>query len=73
MHRIDLMNRERAMAVLMDFWTHYVAWRKNFMHRIDPMNREPATAILMDFRHTILRFQEKKNILGPLPSVFLFF
>ena len=34
------------------------------MHRIDPMNREPATAVLMDFRHTKLRFQEKKNILG---------
>ena len=34
------------------------------MHRIDPMNRERATAVLMDFRHTKLRFQEEKNILG---------
>ena len=34
------------------------------MYRIDPMNRERATAVLMDFRHTKLRFQERKNILG---------
>ena len=34
------------------------------MHRIDPMNRERETAVLLDFRHTKLRFEKEKNILG---------
>ena len=29
MNQIDPMNMEQAMAVLVDFWAHYVAGRKN--------------------------------------------